>query len=82
MGAYEFQGAAAGACCLNDGSCLVVSEGYCGVIAGTFQGIGATCEETMCPQPPGDCPSDLSGNGVVDVADIIEILSNWGPCPE
>ncbi|MHC5115299.1 MAG: hypothetical protein ACYTGP_12825 [Planctomycetota bacterium] len=28
-----------------------------------------------------DCPEDLSGNGQVDFADILVIISAWGPCP-
>ena len=26
------------------------------------------------------CPEDLDGSGVVDFADILVILSAWGPC--
>lgn len=26
------------------------------------------------------CPSDLDGNGVVDVGDLIQVILDWGPC--
>ncbi len=29
---------------------------------------------------PGN-PADLNGDGVVDVSDLLILLSNWGPCP-
>jgi hypothetical protein len=28
-----------------------------------------------------DCAADVDGSGVVDFADILVILSSWGPCP-
>ena len=28
------------------------------------------------------CPEDLDGSGAVDFADILAILSAWGPCKE
>ena len=27
-----------------------------------------------------DCPGDLDGNGVVDVADLVALIVSWGPC--
>lgn len=27
------------------------------------------------------CPFDVDGSGVIDFADILRILANWGPCP-
>jgi hypothetical protein len=29
---------------------------------------------------PTSCPEDLNCNGVVDSADLLTILSRWGPC--
>src|SRR5210317_1420139 len=26
------------------------------------------------------CDSDIDGNGVVDVLDLMEVLAHWGPC--
>ncbi|MCP3903608.1 MAG: hypothetical protein GY715_08225 [Planctomycetes bacterium] len=28
------------------------------------------------------CPSDLSGNGSVGFEDTLQIIANWGPCPD
>lgn len=81
MGAYEFQGESAGACCLNDGSCLSVSAGYCGVIAGTFRGVGVTCGAADCPPPTPQCDADITGDGIIGFADVLRILADWGPCP-
>jgi len=30
--------------------------------------------------PIYDCPPDLDDNRVVDVLDLLELLSAWGPC--
>jgi hypothetical protein len=35
-------------------------------------------DQTGCAQ----CHGDLSGNGMVDVADIIQLISDWGPCTD
>ena len=32
--------------------------------------------------PPAECPADLNGDGVVNAADLAELLSAWGVCPE
>jgi len=37
-------------------------------------------------QVPGDlpatpCPADLTGSGTVDSADLLQLLTAWGPCP-
>jgi hypothetical protein len=32
------------------------------------------------PPPPPPCPSDIDGSGVVGFADLLAILSAWGPC--
>jgi hypothetical protein len=28
-----------------------------------------------------DCPEDINGDGVVDVQDLLQLLSAWGSCP-
>jgi outer membrane protein assembly factor BamB len=30
----------------------------------------------------GPLPGDVNGDGAVDVADLVELLVSWGPCPE
>ncbi len=37
--------------------------------------------EISCePTPVDECPADLNGDGVVDVSDLLMLLSDWGPC--
>jgi hypothetical protein len=31
-----------------------------------------------CTDPPGPCPGDINGDGVVNVGDLVEVLTNWG----
>ncbi|MHC5115233.1 MAG: hypothetical protein ACYTGP_12485 [Planctomycetota bacterium] len=31
--------------------------------------------------PPLPCPWDLNDNGQVDFADLLQVITNWGPCP-
>jgi hypothetical protein len=28
----------------------------------------------------GDCPADVTGDGIVNLLDILEVLAAWGPC--
>jgi hypothetical protein len=35
-------------------------------------------EITAAPVP---CPEDVNGDGVVDVLDLLDLLTAWGPCP-
>ena len=28
-----------------------------------------------------DCPTDVDGSGATDVGDVLELISQWGPCP-
>jgi hypothetical protein len=44
-------GAAPGACCFENGDCLVLLEQECAAAGGSFQGEGVTCEDADCPQP-------------------------------
>ena len=44
--------ASTGACCFNDGSCVVMSSGDCATGGGTYQGNGTECTPNPCPQPP------------------------------
>jgi hypothetical protein len=37
-----------------------------------------TCEEI---DDPDDCPGDLNNDNVVDGADLLILLGDWGPCP-
>ena len=44
-------GAATGACCLPDGSCIVVSSSGCAAANGIYRGNNAPCATANCPQP-------------------------------
>jgi len=38
-------------------------------------------DSTTLDLTPVSVPGDLNGDGVVDVNDLLELLSQWGPCP-
>ena len=48
------------------------------------------CSDAIIPGPginPGDiiilpCDSDVNGDGVVNVVDLLDVLANWGDDPE
>jgi spore coat protein A len=69
-------GGTTGACCLEDGSCVVVTaEAECTGQDGAFQGLGSDCMSADCPQPAGACC--LSG-GVCDELTEVDCLSQSG----
>jgi hypothetical protein len=48
---------------------------------GTAEGIDNDCNGTVADDelvPGADCPADLNGNGLVDVPDLLLLLSNFG----
>lgn len=47
-----------GACCLGDGTCLVVDALTCDEYGGNYQGDLVPCEPNPCPQPRGGCCFD------------------------
>lgn len=46
---------ATGACCLDDGTCIVTNNNTCISLGGTYQGDSTDCEPNPCPQPTGAC---------------------------
>jgi hypothetical protein len=44
-------------------------------LAGGYWSAG--CE----PAPPPLCPADTDGDGMVNVADLVNVILDWGPCP-
>lgn len=40
--------------------------------------IDDVCGEDECGNP---CPADFDGSGTVDIGDVLQLLSKWGPCP-
>ncbi|MCI0676095.1 MAG: dockerin type I domain-containing protein [Phycisphaerales bacterium] len=67
---------ALGACCLDDGTCVELDSANCICSGGTFQGVLQPCGAVACPQP---CPADLTGDGQVNVADLLAMIAAWGP---
>ena len=65
-----------GACC-HQGGCIVATEADCLAAGGTYMGDDTDCDTAGCPEP---CPPDITGDYVVDVLDLLEVLSAWGPC--
>jgi predicted outer membrane repeat protein len=66
-----------GACCTND-NCIVSEQEDCGTFFGQWLGEGTTCEDNPCPT---SCLGDVTGDGQVDVTDILVVISVWGACP-
>jgi spore coat protein A len=56
-----------GACCVGDGSCVVVTAGDCAGQSGAYQGDSTTCTPDPCAQPTGACC--LSDGSCVVVSD-------------
>ena len=65
---------APGACCVG-GGCVNINEEGCNIGGGNFQGAGTTCDSGICEEPA--CPTDLDGNGVTDVTDLLEVVGEW-----
>jgi hypothetical protein len=65
-----------GACCFPDMSCEILTATECGVAGGIYEGNATVCDATICP-----CPADIDGSGDVGPDDLLDVLSNWGPCP-
>ena len=55
-----------------------IFEGY--ACDSGFNGYNAFAGAGTPPPPP--CLTDLDGNGATDFQDLVQILSNYGPCPE
>ena len=61
-----------GACCQGT-TCNVLSEADCDAALGTYQGDESTCDAGLC-----SCPTDLNGDFVVDVSDLLLVIDAWG----
>jgi parallel beta-helix repeat protein len=66
-----------GSCCTND-TCVVSAQIDCLFYSGQWLGEGTTCEDNPCPTA---CLGDVTGDGQVDVTDILVVISVWGACP-
>ncbi|MCI0362769.1 MAG: dockerin type I domain-containing protein [Phycisphaerales bacterium] len=64
------------ACCLPDGTCIsAIGPASCACLGGTVSD-SVHCSQGTCPQP---CPADLTGDGQVDVHDLLAVIAAWGP---
>lgn len=43
-------------------------------------GVKITAEGLACVNPEPQCVADVSGDGVVDVLDMLQVLGSWGAC--
>ena len=74
----ECQGLPAGACCVN-GACMMGTAANCFAAEGSYAGDGVSCIDANCPPA---CLGDLVPDGVVDINDVLVILSEFGSvCP-
>ncbi len=60
-----------GACCLPDGSCVVLTEKECGAQGGDYQGDGTDCDPNPCDQPEGACCFSDGSCVVLSEADCV-----------
>jgi len=68
---------AEGACCSDGGDCMNLSESNCAAKGGSWLGPNTVCDVGTCGEP---CQSDINGDGVVNVADLLEVIDSWGAC--
>lgn len=65
-----------GSCCTSSG-CAIVTENDCTNLGGFWTEAGS-CGD--CISNSG-CTSDVTGDGVVDFSDLVNIINDWGLCP-
>ena len=67
-----------GACCIGtSGACVNLYESNCNAGGGTFLGEGTDCADGEC-EPKQTCDTDINGDGVTNVSDLLEIVGEWG----
>jgi hypothetical protein len=66
----------AGACCIRD-VCVQTASVACWEAGGLYRGEATTCIEACAPI----CDEDVSGDGVVNLTDILRVISAFGFCP-
>ena len=66
-----------GACCIN-GEAIPLYDYDCNRILGIFMGEGTNPDDVSCPLV---CAEDVNGDGLINVSDLLAIISVWGACP-
>jgi hypothetical protein len=66
----------AGACCIRD-VCVQTASVACWEAGGLYRGENATCEEACDPV----CDEDVTGDGVVNMTDLLRVIAAFGFCP-
>ena len=66
----------AGACCIRD-VCVQTASVACWEAGGLYRGENATCEAACDPV----CDEDVSGDGVVNMTDLLRVIAAFGFCP-
>ena len=70
--------APSGACCVGATACVNVPESNCAAGGGTWMGEGTSCAAGDCDAPA--CPTDINGDGNVNVTDLLAVINDWGAC--
>ena len=66
-----------GSCCVSP-VCMMTTEQECENVGGEYGGDEVECSDAICES---NCVADLDQNGVVNVDDLILVISYWGACP-
>lgn len=66
----------AGACCIRD-VCVQTASVACWEAGGLYRGEATTCVTACDPV----CDEDVSGDGVVNLTDVLRVISAFGFCP-
>ena len=71
-------GCAAQTCCLASGDCLALLPATCVAVGGSVE--STDCASASCSIPA--CEGDVDNDGFVNFNDLIQVLANWGVCPD
>ena len=69
-----------GACCIQTQmgrTCVLVTEPMCDRLRGRYAGNNTVCDDVKCDDASEECPCDLNGDGVLDMADFREFIARF-----
>jgi hypothetical protein len=78
LGGNTFFGSCSDGACCSNGICAITDSDTCLLLGGEFVGLGVFCVDANCP---GECPVDITDDGFVGTDDLLQVISEWGPCP-